>query len=114
MFISSLICLIFQPDLGAIIALWEIALAVSFLIIVALALYARIWQIGLPIKSYLFLCFDLFFIMTAFCLMFTSAISSGYELKNPLGIGATFRYELILPFLILVSSLLVAKDFINL
>ena len=114
MFLSSLICLIFQPDLGAIIALWEIALAVSFFIIVALAIYARIWQIGLPIKSYLFLCFDLFCFVTVFWLMFTSAISSGYELKNPLGMGATFSYELILPFLVLVSSLLLAKDFINL
>ena len=61
MFLSSLICLIFQPDLGAIIALWEIALAVSFFIIVALAIYARIWEIGLPIKSYLFFKQSLFF-----------------------------------------------------
>jgi phosphate transport system permease protein len=112
MFLSSLICLIFQPDPSAIIPLWEGVLAVCILMIVVYALFARIWRLGLPIKSFLLI--DLILIMAVFWLIHTQAIGLGYEIRNPLGLGATFGYKLILPFLVFLSSLLVAKDSINL
>jgi phosphate transport system permease protein len=112
MFLSSLICLILQPDLIAIAPLWEVALSISVFMIAVSALLARVWRFG-P-RSIAFLFIDLVLILAIFLLIFTQAIDPGFEMKTPLGLGASFSYKLILSILVLLSSLLIAKDSINL
>jgi phosphate ABC transporter permease subunit PstA len=114
MFLSSLFCLIIQPDPSVIVPFWEIALAVSFLLIIISTIFVRIWRLGLPSTAYLFLFIDLIFILAVFWLIFTQAIGPGYEMRNPLGLGASFGYKLIISFFVLLASLLATKDSINL
>jgi phosphate ABC transporter permease subunit PstA len=111
MFLSSLICLILQPDLSAITPLWEAALTISVFMIALSALSERVWRFGL--RSIAFLFIDQVLILAIFLLTFTQAIGPGYEIANPLGLGASFSYNLILSILVFLSSLLVAKDSIN-
>jgi phosphate transport system permease protein len=112
MFLSSLICLILQPDLSAIAPLWEVGLAISIFMIAIFALSTRVWRFGPRSMAFLFI--DLVLILAIFLLIFTQAIGPGYEIRNPLGLGASFSYKLILSALVLLSSLLAARDSINL
>jgi phosphate transport system permease protein len=111
MFISSLACLIVQPDLAYIAPLWSVALAASALLIALSALTNK--GLHLTIKSAIFLSIDLLFVAAIILLILTEAIGPGFRISGPLGLGASFGYKLILSALILAASILMAKDSIN-
>jgi phosphate transport system permease protein len=56
---------------------------------------------------------DLIYILAVFILIFTGSLGPGFEIKSPFGIGASFGFKLVLPFLVLATSILTAKDSIN-
>jgi phosphate transport system permease protein len=112
LFISSVACIVFQPDLTYISILWGAALAGSSLLIALSALTKR--QLNPASKTGVVLALDLFFIMAVFLLIFTGTVGPKVEIRTPLGIGATFGYKLILSALVLAASIVVTKDTINL
>jgi phosphate transport system permease protein len=111
LFLSSLACLVLQSELNSITPLWEFALIASFLISVLNALTNRTWRVGL--RSMALLSMDLIYILAVFILIFTGSLGPGFEIKSPFGIGASFGFKLVLPFLVLATSILTAKDSIN-
>ena len=112
LFISSVTCIIFQPDLTYISILWGATLAGSTLLIALSALTKK--HSNLASKNGVVLALDLFFILAIFLLIFTGTISPKFEIRTPLGIGATFGYRLILSALVLAASIVATKDTINL
>ena len=111
LFLSSIACLVLQPELISITPLWEFALIASFLIVALNALTNRTWRLGL--RRTAFLSMDLLYILGVFILIFVGSLGPGFEIKSPFGIGASFGFKLVLPFLVLVGSILTAKDSIN-
>lgn len=112
LFVSSVACIVFQPDLTYISILWEATLAGSALLIALSALTKR--QLNLASKKGIVLALDMLFIVTIFLLIFTGTPGPGYEIRTPLGIGATFGYKLILSALVLAAGIIATKDTINL
>ncbi len=109
MFISSVVCLLLQPDLTAIASIWQIALLVSILIILASVFSRRNNSPG----NLAAIGVDLAFIIAIILLVFTGILRSDYVIDRPLGIGASFGYSFILPALVLIASILSLKDSIN-
>lgn len=112
LFLSSIVCLVFQPKLNAITLLWELALVACILTVSASAVINRFWRYGLSKVAVLSI--DLIYTTAVFLLIFTGSLGAGFEIKSPLGIGASFGFYVVLPFLVLVASILLAKDSINL
>lgn len=112
LFISSVTCIIFQPDLTYISILWEASLIGSALLIALSALSKK--QLNLTSKAGAVLVLDLLLILAIFLLILTGTIGPKFEIRTPLGIGASFGYKLILSGLVLVASIVATKDTINL
>lgn len=112
LFISSVTCIIFQPDLTYISILWGASLIGSALLIALSALNKK--QLNLTSKTGAVLVLDLFLILAIFLLILTGTIGPEFEIRTPLGIGASFGYKLILSSLVLVASIVATKDTINL
>jgi phosphate transport system permease protein len=104
MFFSSLACILAQPDPSMLAPLWEASLLLSGAALLAGALKDK--EVKRP-----FLLLDLLF-LTAL-LLFAAWLNPGFVIRPP-GLGASFGYSLILPVLVLLASLLVLKDAINL
>jgi len=109
MFVSSVVCLLLQPDIKAITPLWQAALLLSALIILGSGLTRK----NRPLKNIAAIAADLAFILAIVLVMFTGILPSEFVIARPLGIGASFRYSFILPVLVLVASILSLKDSIN-
>ncbi|MFB3764221.1 MAG: phosphate ABC transporter permease PstA [Methanotrichaceae archaeon] len=108
-FLSSVACLLIQPDLKAIVPLWQAALLVSALVITASAFSRKSSLSG----NLVTITADLVFIAVVVLLASTGILRSEYVIARPLGIGASFGYGFILPVLVLVASVLSFKDSIN-
>lgn len=108
-FISSVTCLLIQPDLSAIAPIWEMALLVSALITLGFVFLRK----GDSLGNLFVIGADLAFIVAIVLLAFTGALNSGYLIARPLGIGASFGYSFVLPLLVLVASILSLKDSIK-
>ena len=111
LFLSSIAGLVLQPELTSVTLLWEFALMASFLLVSLNVLKNRTSCLGMRRVAVLSL--DLFYILAVFILIFTGSLGPGFEIKSPLGIGASFGFKLVLPFMVLVASILTAKDLIN-
>ena len=111
LFLSSIAGLVLQPELTSVTLLWEFALMASFLLVSLNVLKNRTSCLGMRRMAVLSL--DLFYILAVFILIFTGSLGHGFEIKSPLGIGASFGFKLVLPFMVLVASILTAKDLIN-
>ncbi|MGA9100314.1 MAG: phosphate ABC transporter permease PstA [Methanotrichaceae archaeon] len=109
MFISSVVCLLLQPDIKAIVPLWQAALLVSALIILGSGLARKKRSLG----NLVAIAADLAFILAIVLIVFTGILRSEFVIARPLGIGASFGYSFILPVLVLVASVLSLKDSIN-
>ena len=109
MFISSVVCLLLQPDIKAIVPLWQAALLVSALIILGSGLARKKDHLG----NLVAIAADLAFILAIVLIVFTGILRSEFVIDRPLGIGASFGYSFILPVLVLVASVLSLKDSIN-
>ena len=64
-------------------------------------------------KSVPALAVDLIFFIGIFLLVFTGVLQPGFIINRPFGMGASFNYGIILPFLVLLASILGIKDSIN-
>jgi len=104
LFTTSLACLVIQPDLRMIAPAWEVTLAASIILI---AVSGR----GTLGKRPAVL-MDILFSTAVLAAAFSGYIHPGYTIKPP-GLGAAFGYGLILPMLVLVSSMLGIKDSID-
>ncbi len=109
MFISSIVCILLQPDLMAVKPLWQAALSVSAFIILVSAFSRK----NSSSDNLVSIAADSAFIIAIILLIFTGILRPDYVIDRPLGIGASFRYDFILPILVLVASILSLKDSIN-
>ena len=110
MFISSVLYLIIQTEMGLIVPAWEAALALS----VVLILYSSMLGSG-PVSKRIRpkVALDLVLSLIILGMLFSGTLSQGLMIERPLGIGASFGYKLILPGLILIASILGIKDAVN-
>ncbi len=109
MFVSSVACLVFQPDLGTIAPVWETALLIA-----TLATVISFWTAGnIPRNKAHLLAIGLLFSIAVLLLVFTGTLHPGFVIKRPLGMGVSLGYSFILSGLILVASILGIKDAIN-
>jgi phosphate transport system permease protein len=114
MFVSSVVCLVFQPDLSIIAPLWEAALLVSTLTtIISFWAAENIQRNRVPRNEALLLAIDLLFSTAVLLLVFTGTLHPGFVIERPLGMGASFDYSFILSGLVFVASVLGIKDAIN-
>lgn len=108
MFISSAACLVLRPDLGLMVPSWGAALLVSALMIAISFSRAKA-----PLKRIPVLAADLLFSFGISLVIFTGFLQPNFVIIRPLCVGASFGYGVILPFLVLVASILGVKDSIN-
>jgi phosphate transport system permease protein len=114
MFVSSVACLVLQPDLSIIAPLWEAALLISTLVtIISFWTAGDIQRSRVPRKKALLLAIDLLFSIAVLLLVFTGMLHPGFVIERPLGMGASFDYSFILSGLVFVASILGIKDAIN-
>ncbi len=109
MFVSSLLCLILQLDLIIITPLWEIALAIQILATVSSSLKAE----GIQRRFPPMLVIDLFYAAAVLALVLTGILGPGVMIERPLGLGASFGFNVILPALVLLAGILGIKDTLN-
>ncbi len=109
LFISSIACLLIQPDTKTIGLLWQAALLVLVLTISISAFSKE----SIPRDRIPVLAVDLLFSVALLIAMFTGILHPGYAISRPLGISASFGYSFILPALVLIASILSIKDSIN-
>ncbi|HWQ18686.1 MAG TPA: phosphate ABC transporter permease PstA [Methanotrichaceae archaeon] len=110
LFITALASLVIQPDLSMIAPAWGAALAIS-IILIAMNLITGAGEIPAVGKRPAIL-LDILFSAAVLVAAFSGYIHPGYSIKPP-GLGAAFGYGLILPTLVLVSSVLGIKDSID-
>jgi len=109
MFVSSVACLVFQPDLGIIAPVWEAALLIA-----TLATVISFWTAGnIPRNKARLLAVGLLFSIAVLLLVFTGTLYPEFVIKRPLGMGVSLGYSFILSGLIFVASILGIKDAIN-
>lgn len=109
LFVSSVVCLILQPDLGRLVPIWNACLLADVLLVLGSYLTSKTKSN----KAALILTLDILFCLAIVFLTVTGAIHPGFAFKRPLGLGATFGYSFVLPFLVLFASLLNIKDALN-
>jgi phosphate transport system permease protein len=109
LFVSSIACLIIQPELEAIKPIWEICLLISPLLIIASYLNSR----AISKKNIRFLVLDLLICEAILFLAYSGVLNPGFAVKRPLGLAASFDYAFILPLLVFFASLLCIKDTLN-
>ncbi len=109
MFISSLASLFIQTDLTSLTLLWEAALLVLILTIVASFFTSKNPRKDVPIT----LAIDIAFMAAVFALVFTGILNPSVMIKRPFGLGASFGLSIILPALVLLAGILGIKDSLN-
>jgi len=109
LFVSSLGCLIIQPDLERLAPLWQASLFASMLLIVASYSFSK----AASLKTVPFLALDTLLCSAILYLAYSGILHEGFVIRRPLGVGASFDYSFILPLLIFFASLLCIKDAIN-
>jgi len=108
-FVSSLICLILQPDLEELKPIWETGLILCPLLILGSYLKERIASL----RTAPFLILDFLFCGAVFYLSYSGFLNADLIIKRPLGLGASFEYSFLFPLLVLLASLLCIKDSLN-
>jgi len=109
LFVSSVTCLILQPDLSGLLPFWEASLLINLLLILLSFLTAS----KVSRKAAPFLALDTLFCLAVLFLLFSGVLHPGLVIKRPLGLGASFGYAFILSLLIFLASLLNIKDALN-
>ncbi len=109
LFVSSVVCLILQPDLGRLVPIWNACLLADVLLVLGSYLTSKTKSN----KAALILTLDILFCLAIVFLTVDGAIHPGFAFKRPLGLGATFGYSFVLPLLVLFASLLNIKDALN-
>ncbi len=108
MFLTSLGCLLIQPDLSVMAPVWQWALLASAVLLPLAFIFRRCDS---EHKLWLMLPTDLFLFLIL-ALTFTGVLYPGYVLKIS-GLGASFSYNLIFSALVLLASVIVFRESIN-
>ena len=108
-FVSAVSCLIMPLDLRPILPFWEAALLIFALTVLTFFAAAK----SHPAKALPALAVDLLFLIAVFLLIYTGTLDPAFVIKRPLGLGASFGYGMVLPFLMLLASILTVKDLLN-
>jgi len=109
LFVTSLVCLLLQPDPKSIATIWQIGLAADVLFIVGSFIASR----SRGMKTVPFLALDVLICSAILLMVYSGAVNPEFVIRRPLGMGASFEYSFILPLLFFVSSLLCIKDALN-
>ncbi len=106
LFISSVACLITQPNLSVLSPIWSACLLINLLLILISYLTSR----TIDKKTAPSLTLGIIFGLGILFLTFSGALHPGFAVKRPLGMAASFDYAFLLPLLIFIFSLLCIKD----
>ncbi len=109
MFISALACLILQADLTLMAYLWEAALMLQILTVVAASATAE----NLLRRFPPILVADIIFSASVLLMVLTGVLHPGTVIERPFGLGASFGFTIILPALVLLAGVLGIKDSLN-
>ena len=109
LFVTSLACLILQPNLEKLAPMWQASLFASLLLILASYSLSK----AVSLKTAPFLALDILICSAILFLMYSGILHAGFVIRRPLGVGASFDYAFILPLLIFFASLLCIKDALN-
>jgi phosphate transport system permease protein len=109
LFLSSVACLIMQPDLEMLKPIWEGCLLISPLLILISYLISR----AISRNTASFLVLDLLICEAILFLTYSEILHPAFAIKRPLGLAASFDYAFILPLLVFIASLLCIKDALN-
>lgn len=109
LFLSSLACLIWQPELERLKPFWEAGLILCPLLILGSYLRGK----APSLRTAPFLMLDILFCGAVFYLSYEGALNPDFIIKRPLGVGASFEYTFLFPLLVLAASLLCIKDVVN-
>ena len=109
LFVSTIACLVLQPELKELAPIWQACLLASPLLIVLSYLISR----AVSLKTAPFLALDVLICAAIFFLMYSGTLHAGFVIRRPLGMGASFDYAFILPLLVFFASLLCIKDALN-
>ncbi len=109
LFVSSLACIFLQIDLEKLTPIWLVSLLASILLIIASYLFSQ----AVSPKTAPFLALDALICSAIFFLIYSESLHTGFVIRRPLGVGASFDYSFILPLLIFFAGLLCIKDALN-
>jgi phosphate transport system permease protein len=109
LFVSSIACLVLQPELEELAPIWQACILASPLLIVLSYLISR----AVSLKTVPFLALDVLICAAILFLMHSGTLHTGFVIRRPLGVGASFDYAFILPLLVFFASLLCIKDALN-
>ncbi|OYV07862.1 MAG: hypothetical protein CG444_41, partial [Methanosaeta sp. ASP1-2] len=109
LFVSSLACLVLQPNLEKLTPIWQASLFASLLLILLSYSVSK----AVSLKTAPFLALDIVICSVILFLVYSGTLHAGFVIRRPLGVGASFDYAFILPLLIFIASLLCIKDALN-
>ncbi len=109
LFVSSITCIILQPDLKTLAPIWEACLIICPLLILVSYLNSK----AISRRRAPFLVLDLLICELIFFLVYSGALNPDFVVRRPLGVGASFDYAFIFPLLVLLASSLCIKDALN-
>jgi phosphate transport system permease protein len=109
LFVSSITCLILQPDLERLTPIWDACLIICPLLILVSYLITN----AVSRKTAPFLLLDLLICVGICFLSYSGALQPGFVIHRPFGVGASFDYAFIFPLLVFFASLLCIKDALN-
>ncbi|HPT36880.1 MAG TPA: phosphate ABC transporter permease PstA [Methanothrix sp.] len=110
-FISSLAALLLQPDIGQLASFWQAGLLIDVLLVIVSYLSSSAPKN--PQKTAPFLVLDALICSGIIISIQNGILHSGFIIRKPLGVGASFDYSFILPLLFLIASMLLVKDALN-
>ncbi|HNX08625.1 MAG TPA: phosphate ABC transporter permease PstA [Methanothrix sp.] len=110
-FISSLAALLLQPDIGQLASFWQAGLLIDVLLVIVSYLSSSAPKN--PQKTAPFLVLDALICSGIIISIQNGILHSGFIIRRPLGVGASFDYSFILPLLFLIASMLLVKDALN-
>jgi len=111
LFISSLAALLVQPDIGQLASFWQAGLLIDVLLVIVSYLSSSAPKN--PQKTAPFLVLDAIICSGIIISIQNGILHSGFIIRRPLGVGASFDYSFILPLLFLIASMLLVKDALN-
>ena len=100
LFVSSITCLILQPDLEWLTPIWEACLIIGPLLILVSYLISK----AVSLKTAPFLVLDILICAGIFFLAYSGALHPGFVIHRPFGVGASFDYAFIFPLLVFFAS----------
>jgi phosphate transport system permease protein len=109
MFLSSLACILLQPNLKNIAPLWQAAIIVTVISISFSVILSR----NVPTNRILWLTFDILFDFALFFSIYIFQLNPDIIIHKPIGLSASIDISLILPGLVIVAGIIGFRDLIN-